>query len=396
MREVYFDYNATTPLDPKVREAMLPYLGEVFGNPSSVHHVGQRARAILDEARDRAAHVLGCKPSEIVFTSGGTESNNLAIFGMARRFKPKGRHIVTSSIEHHAVLHCCHYLAQNEGFEITYLPVNPEGVVSVEALEKAIRPDTILVSIMAANNEIGTLQPVAELGAICRQRGVPFHTDAVQWFGKEPFEEIGQFNADLVSICAHKLHGPKGAGLLFIKSPLQPDPLLFGGAHENERRAGTENLAGLVGLVEALERFVRPTVFDPVQLSPLAKRLIEVIDHLEDVKFAGSRTHRLANTVSFLVNGADSIALLAGLDLEGICASSGSACSAGSVEPSHVIRALGVEPQLANSLLRFSLGRDSTLDEVEYVAEVLPEVIARARRNAPPQAATFSKAHPIQ
>jgi cysteine desulfurase len=396
MRDVYFDYNATTPLDPAIREAMLPYLGEVFGNPSSVHHVGQRARAVLDEARDRAAGALGCKPSEVVFTSGGTESNNLAVLGIARRFKTKGRHIITSSIEHHAVLHCCEYLARNEGFEVTYLPVDGEGVVSVGALEGALRQDTILVSIMAANNEIGTLQPVAQLGALCRHREVPFHTDAVQWFGKEPFEQVHQFNADLVSICAHKLHGPKGAGVLFVKSPLQPDPILFGGGHENERRAGTENLAAIIGLVETLERFVRPPVFNPARLSPLASRLLEVIDHLDNVQFAGSRTHRLSNTVSFLVKGADSIALLAALDLEGICSSSGSACSAGSVEPSHVIRALGVEPQLANCLVRFSLGRGSTLEEVEYVAGVLPEVILRARRDAPQPAATNSNTHPVQ
>ena len=267
MQTVYFDYNATTPLDPQVREAMLPFLGEVWGNPSSVHHVGRQARAQLDDARERAAKVLGAKPSEIVFTAGGTESANLAILGTARLLKPKGRHIITSAIEHHAVLRCCEYLAQREGFEVTCLPVDREGLVSPDSLAEAIRPDTILVSIMAANNEIGTIQPVAELGAICRQRGVVFHTDAVQWFGKEPFESVHQFNADLVSICAHKIHGPKGAGALYVKSPLQPAPILLGGSHENERRAGTENLAGIIGLVEALERFVRTPVFDREKLS---------------------------------------------------------------------------------------------------------------------------------
>ena len=260
-RGLYFDYNATTPLDPAVREAMLPYLGEVFGNPSSVHHVGRRARALLDDARDRVGLVWGGKPSEVVFTSGGTESSNLALFGTARLLKDKGRHIITSAIEHHAVLHPCEYLAKKEGFEITYLPVNSEGVVSVGALKAALRPDTILVSIMAANNETGTIQPVAELGAQCRERGVLFHTDAVQWFGKEAFTNIHQFNADLVSVCAHKFHGPKGVGALFVKSPLQPDPMIFGGGHENERRAGTENLAGIVGFAEATERFVRSPVF---------------------------------------------------------------------------------------------------------------------------------------
>ena len=379
MQTVYFDYNATTPLDPQVRAAMLPFLDEVWGNPSSVHHVGQQARALLDEARDRAAKVLGSKPSEVVFTSGGTESANLAILGVARLLRPKGRHIITSAIEHHAVLRCCEYLAQREGFEVTFLPVDGEGLVSPDSLAKALRPDTILVSVMAANNEIGTIQPVAELGALCRQRGVLFHTDAVQWFGKEPVEDVHQFNADLVSICAHKIHGPKGAGALFIQSPLQPAPILLGGSHENERRAGTENLAGIVGFVESLERFVRRPVFDREKLAPLTGRLIQLIDRLPGVQFVGSRERRLANTVAFVVAGSDSLPLLAGLDLERICASSGSACSAGSLAPSHVIEALGGEKRLADSLIRFSLGRESTLEEVQLVERVLPEVIRRAQ-----------------
>lgn len=381
VRTVYFDYNATTPLDPAVRDVMLPFSGEVWGNPSSVHHVGQRARAFLDDFRDRTARVLKCKPSEVIFTSGGTESNNLAIFGAARMLKSKGRHIISSAIEHHAVLHSLDYLAQREGFEITLLPVNREGRVAVEDLEKAIRPDTILVSIMAANNEIGTIQPVAELGSVCRNRGILFHTDAVQWFGKEPLTGVDQFNADLVSICAHKFHGPKGAGALFIRSPLHPDPILFGGGHENERRAGTENLAAIAGFTEALERFVPTPVFAKDGLLPLTERLEQFVGHLPGVSLASPRKNRLANTVSLVVAGADSITLLAGLDIEGICASSGSACSAGSLEPSHVISALGVEWKLANSLVRFSLGRDSTLEEVELVERVLPEVIRRGQQS---------------
>jgi len=380
MRTIYLDYNATTPLDPEVRRAMEPYLGEIFGNPSSVHHVGRRARAILDEARDRASQVLKAKPSEIIFTSGGTESTNLAIFGAARMLKNKGRHIITSSVEHHAVLYCFEYLAKHEGFEATYLPVDSEGVVSVEALRKALRPDTILVSIMAANNEIGSIHPVAELGAVCREKGICFHTDAVQWFGKEPFSEVHQFNADLVSICGHKFYGPKGAGALYAKSPLLPQPILWGGAHENERRAGTENLAAIIGMVEAMERFVRKPVFDRERLEPLASRLVQLADSIPGAFFVGSRGRRLTNTVSFLVRGSDSIALLAGLDMEGICASSGSACSAGSLEPSHVIRALGVDKSLANSLVRFSLGRESTMEEVSCVEEILPKVIRRVQR----------------
>jgi cysteine desulfurase len=387
MQTVYFDYNATTPLDPQVREAMLPFLGQVWGNPSSVHHVGRQARAHLDDAHDRAAKVLGAKPSEVVFTAGGTESANLAILGTARLLRPKGQHVITSAIEHHAVLRCCEHLAQKEGFEVTCLPVDREGVVSPDSLTKAIRPDTILVSIMAANNEIGTIQPVAELGAICRQRGVVFHTDAVQWFGKEPFASIRQFNADLVSICAHKIHGPKGAGALYVKSPLQPAPISLGGSHENERRAGTENLAGIIGLVEALERFVRTPVFHRERLAPLTGRLMSLIERLPGVLFVGSHEPRLANTVSLVVEGSDSLPLLAGLDLEGICASGGSACAAGSLEPSHVIEALGVDKRLANSLVRFSLGRASTLAEVELVESILPEVIQRTRRQDAPVSA---------
>lgn len=379
MRTIYFDYNATTPLDPAVRDAMLPYLGEVFGNPSSVHHVGRRARALLDDARDRVAKVWAAKPSEVIFTSGGTESSNQAICGTARLRRDKGRHIITSQVEHHAVLHTCEYLAKKEGFEVTYLPVRPDGFVSVDSLVAAIRPDTILVSIMAANNETGSIQPVAELGKACRERGVLFHTDAVQWFGKEPFESIHQFHADLVSVCAHKFHGPKGAGALFIRSPLLPDPIVFGGGHENERRAGTENLAAIIGFAEATERFVKTPVFPKEPLLTLTQRLIAFIEQLgpKAAVLRSPRDRRLANTLAFTVPGADSISLLAGLDLEGICASSGSACSAGSLEPSHVMLALGVPKGEANALVRFSLGRESALTEVEHVERVLPEVIAR-------------------
>ena len=377
-RTIYFDYNATTPLDPAVREAMLPFLDAVWGNPSSVHAVGRRARALLDDARDRAAIFLGTKPSELIFTSGGTESNNLAVFGAARSRSGRGKHLITSAIEHHAVLHGFDYLEKREGFQVTRLPVDGEGRVSVEAVKRALRPDTVLVSVMAANNEIGTIQPVADIGTLCRERGVVFHTDAVQWFGKEPFASLAQFNADLVSVCAHKFHGPKGAGLLYIRSPLHLDPVAFGGGHENEQRAGTENLAGISGLVAALERFVKTPVFAPGKLAGLVAQLRERAASVGGCTLVSPATGCLNNTVSFVVAGADSIALLAGLDVEGVCASSGSACSAGSLEPSHVILALG-RPETANSLVRFSLGRDSTLAEVAAVGEILPEVVRRAQ-----------------
>jgi cysteine desulfurase len=378
-KTIYFDYNATTSLDPQVREMMLPFLGNVYGNPSSIHHVGRHARALLDDARDRVAHQWKCKPSEVIFTSGGTESNNLAIFGAARLRRDKGRHLITSRIEHHAVLNCFEYLEKKEGFAVSYLPVNAEGLISPEDLAAAIRPDTILVSIMAANNEIGTVQPVAELGAICRSCGVVFHTDAVQWFGKEPVASIHQFNADLVSVCSHKFHGPKGTGALFVRSPLLPDPIHFGGGHENERRAGTENLAAIIGFTEALARFADPPVFPSQILSSLTDRLIGFLGSLEGVQFRGSFSKRLSNTVAFTVAGCDSITLLAGLDLRGICASGGAACSAGSVNPSHVLLALGVEHHLANSLIRFSLGRASSLEEVQFVEAALKDVIKQAR-----------------
>jgi cysteine desulfurase len=379
MGTVYLDYNATTPLDPFVREAMLPFLDEVWGNPSSVHHVGRRARALLDEARDRAAGVLACKPSEVIFTSGGTESVNMAVMGVARLFRQKGRHLITSSIEHHAVLHCFQYLERKEGFEVTYLPVDRQGKVDPEAVRSALRPDTILVSVMAANNETGTVQPVAEIGTVCQERGITFHTDAVQWFGKEPFSGVSQFNADLISLCSHKFHGPKGAGALYIKSPLHPEPLLRGGGHENERRAGTENLAAIVGMVEALSRFVREPVFSKERLGPFSERLIKLLDKNEYTIFAGSRESRLNNTVSFVSRGTDSIAVLAGLDMEGICASSGSACSAGSLEPSHVISAMGFEKELSNSLIRFSLGRGTAEEDITLVEAVLPGILKRSQ-----------------
>ncbi|HEV7925035.1 MAG TPA: cysteine desulfurase family protein [Verrucomicrobiae bacterium] len=379
MKTIYFDYNATTPLDPSVRQAMLPFLDEIFGNPSSAHHVGRRARALLDDARERVAGAWRCKPSEVVFSSGGTESNNLAILGTARALRTKGRHLITSTIEHHAVLNCFEYLEKHENFGVTYLPASAEGLISPDDLKKALRPDTTLVSLMSANNEMGAIQPVAEFGEICRARGVLFHTDALQSFGKEPFAGVNQFNADLVSFCAHKLHGPKGAGALFIKSPLHPEPIILGGSHENERRAGTENVPAIIGMAHAVENFLTPPIFPAEHLNTLTTHLIQFLDSLEGVQFRGSKTRRLSNTVAFTVEGCDSATLLAGLDLEGICASSGSACASGALEPSHVMSAMGVEKKLASSLVRFSLGRDSTVDEVLAVEEALRIVIKQAR-----------------
>ena len=380
MNPIYWDYNATTPLDHQVRQAMEPYLENVWGNPSSVHAVGRRARAALDEFRYRLAGAWKCRPSEVIFTSGGTESNNLAVLGTARLRGAQGyRHLVVSPVEHHAVLHALKHLEAHEGFTLTLVPVNHHGRVSAEAVAKALRPDTALVSIMAANNETGTLQPVAEIGRLCRERGVLFHTDAVQAFGKLPFERIDQFEADLVSVCAHKFHGPKGAGALFIRSPLLPHPTQHGGAQENERRGGTENLTAVAGLVSAFETLVLQPVFPTDSLRAWTERLAQTVTSLPGVERHGCPENRLPNTLAFSVEGTDSISLLANLDLEGVCASSGSACTAGSVEPSHVLRAMGVPESRAKALVRFSLGRESTEEEVARVESLLPTLIDRCR-----------------
>lgn len=380
MQTIYLDYNATTPLDPAVREAMLPFLGGEFGNPSSVHHMGRRVRAFLDDARDRVATVWRCKPSEIIFTSGGTEANNLAIFGTARLLRDKGRHLITSQIEHPAVLNCFEYLERKEGFAVTYLPVDREGRISPSLLAAEFRPDTVFVSLMAANNEVGTVQPVAALGSLCRARGIVFHTDAIQSFGKEPFESIHQFNADLVSCCAHKFHGPKGAGALFIRSPLHPDPLLFGGGHENERRAGTENVAAIAGFALATETFLANPVFLTSSVSAFVQGLTGCLLQLNGCHILSPVQGRLENTVSVYVDESDGLTVIANLDLAGICASSGSACSAGSLTPSHVVSAMGYPPAAASSLIRFSFGRSNTRDELETVVSLLPDIIWRSQR----------------
>jgi cysteine desulfurase len=316
----------------------------------------------------------------VIFTSGGTESNNLAVLGAARLGKSQGRcHLVASPVEHHAVLHAFKYLESQEGFTLTLLPVDHHGRVSIDSVAAALRSDTALVSVMTANNETGTIQPVAEIGRLCRQQGVTFHTDAVQSFGKLPFESVHQFEADLVSVCAHKFHGPKGAGALFIRSPLLPHPTQHGGAQENERRGGTENLTAVAGLVTAFECFVPQPVFPADPLRAWTERLGRAVTSLPGVERHGCPENRLSNTLAFSVEGTDSISLLANLDLEGVCASSGSACTAGSVEPSHVLRAMGVPDSRAKALVRFSLGRESTEDEVTRVERLLPALIARCR-----------------
>jgi cysteine desulfurase len=315
----------------------------------------------------------------VVFTSGGTESNNLAVLGAARRLKDRGRHLITSAIEHHAVLNCFDYLEEHEGFEVTRIPPNSEGLVDPDDVGAAFRPDTILVSVMAANNETGAIQYVSEIGSLCRERGVCFHTDAVQWFGKVPTESAAIFEADLVSLCAHKFHGPKGAGALYIRSPLQPRSVQLGGSHEQERRAGTENLPGIVGLVEAAERFINPPVFPRGRLTELRDALRASLTGVEGVELRGARERCLSNTVAVTVAGCDSIGLLAALDLEGICASSGSACSSGALTPSHVMLAQGLAEELASGFLRFSLGQGTNAAEVAEAARAFPAIVKRLR-----------------
>ncbi len=359
---------------------MEPFLCEVFGNPSSTHAVGRQARASLDEFRERVARLWACRPSEVIFTSGGTEANNLAVLGTARALKDRGRHLVTSAIEHPSVLRPFEYLAKHEGFDLSIVRPDPIGRIQPEAVFAALRDDTILVSVMAANNEIGTLQPVSVIGRQVRERGIVFHTDASQWFGKEPVQTISDFEADLVTCCAHKFHGPKGAGALFVRSPLKPHSLHLGGSQENEHRGGTENLAAVAGLVLALEMHVSTPAFSRSALAPMIQRLEKQVLEVAGVRRWGpSLEERLVNTLTVSVDGCDSLSLLVGLDLEGICISSGSACSAGSLEPSRVLLSLGASVSEASSMVRFSLGRDTTLADIETATTVFRGVVQRVR-----------------
>jgi cysteine desulfurase len=380
---VYADHAATTPMLPIARDAWLAASQQV-GNPSSLHASGRHARRLVEEARERIAGALTVRPSAVVFTAGGTESDNLAVKGLywARHRATGARRILLSAIEHHAVLDPVQWLVEDQGAEQSWLPVDQLGRVDADAVvESLARGDVALCTVMWANNEIGTVQPIVELAEIAHEFGVPIHSDAVQAFGKIPFQDIHQFEADLVSVCAHKFHGPKGAGALFVKSPLQPLPTQVGGGHENERRAGTENLAAIVGLAVAFERCVVTPAFDASALLPLTERLAAAAAAIPGVTLRHAPEGRLANTIAFSVEGTDGIALMATLDLEGICASSGSACSAGSLEPSHVLSAMGVPAAAANALVRFSLGRDSTEAEVDRVAAVLPGLIQRLRNS---------------
>ena len=379
MRRIYADHNATTPLHPQVLEAMLPYLREHYGNASSVHVFGREARAAIDDARVRIANLFGCQESEIVFTGSGTEADNTAIFGVARARRAKGRHIICSSIEHHAVLHACQYLEKRGECEVTFLPVNRDCLVDPDDLHKAIRNDTVLVSVMSANNETGTIQPIKELATICRERGVPFHTDAVQSVGKVPVN-VEDWGVDLLSIAAHKFYGPKGVGVLFIRHGTKINPLLVGGSHENERRAGTENVAAIVGMAKAAELATATMADEQIRLLELTEKLAEgVMKRIGGAHRNGHPKLRIGNTVNFSFEGCEEEGLLLGLDLEGVAVSSGSACAVGSLEPSHVLKAMGLPHELAKTAVRFSFGMGNVAGDVDYILEVLPRLIERLR-----------------
>ena len=379
MRRIYADHNATTPLHPRVFEAMLPYLREHFGNASSVHIFGREARAAIDDARVRMAKLLGTQESEIVFTGGGTEADNTAIFGVVRAQADKGRHVVTSSIEHHAVLHACQYLERRGECEVTWLPVSQDCLVDPTDLRKAIRNDTVLVSIMSANNETGTVQPVRALAAVCRGRGVPFHTDAVQSYAKVPVN-VNDWGVDLLSIAAHKFYGPKGVGVLYVRRGTKFDPLLFGGSHENERRAGTENVAGIVGMAKAAELAMAKMSEEQSRLFGLTERLAAgITGQIGGAHRNGHFKLRIGNTVNFSFEGCEEEGLLLGLDLEGVAVSSGSACAVGSLEPSHVLKAMGVPHELARAAVRFSLGTDNKTEDVDLILQATARVVERLR-----------------
>jgi cysteine desulfurase len=382
MKRIYADYNATTPLDPEVLDVMLPYLREHFGNASSVHVFGREARAAVDDARVRLSKLLGCAEGELIFTGGGTEADNNAVFGVARANRKRGRHLVTSSIEHHAVMHACQYLEKTGECEVTYLPVSRDCLVDPDDLRKVIRHDTVLVSIMSTNNETGTIQPVKELAAVARERGVSFHTDAVQSFAKMPVN-VNDWSVDLLSISAHKFYGPKGVGALFIRRGTKIDPLQFGGSHENDRRAGTENVAAIVGLAKAAELATTRMGEEQCRSFGLCEKLAAgIAEQISGAHRNGHLKLRIGNTINFSFEGCEEEGLLLGLDLEGVAVSSGSACAVGSLEPSHVLKAMGLPHELARAAVRFSFGKGNTGEDLPLILEALTRVVNRLRQFA--------------
>ena len=381
MNRIYMDNAATTAVSPAVLDKMLPYFTNIYGNASSIHGTGRDARKALEEARRKVAEVLNCKPNEVYFTSGGSESDNWAIKGTAFAQRKKGNHIITSAIEHHAVLHTCQWL-EKQGFTVTYVPVDEFGQVNPADVEKAITDQTILISIMAANNEIGTLQPIKEIAAIAHQHRVLFHTDAVQAVGAIPVD-VQDIGCDMLSLSAHKFHGPKGVGVLYIKQGTRIDNFMHGGAQERGKRATTENIPGIVGLAEAITLATQDLEKKSARIAALRDQLIDGLTAIPYVRLNGHRTNRLPNNCNISIRFVEGEALLLRLDLAGIAASSGSACTSGSLDPSHVLLAIGLPHEIAHGSLRFSLSDTSTQEEVDYVLKTLPGIVEVLRSMSP-------------
>ncbi|MCS7192020.1 MAG: cysteine desulfurase NifS [Armatimonadetes bacterium] len=379
-KPVYLDYAATTPLDPRVLEAMMPYLTEKFGNPNSIHTYGREARRAVDEAREKISQLLNCQPSEIVFTSGGTESDNLALRGVVEAYRQKGNHIITTAIEHHAVLHTCKAL-EEKGFEVTYLPVDEHGLVYPEQVAEAIREKTILVSVMHANNEIGTIEPIEDIVKAVKERrpDILIHTDAVQTVGHIPVD-VQKLGVDLLSFSAHKFYGPKGIGGLFVRRGVKLVPQITGGGQERNRRSGTENVASILGAAKALEISIEEMPKEMTRLQKLRDDLIaEVLKRIPDSRLNGHPSQRLPHNANFSFRGIEGETLLLQLDMNGIAASSGSACSSGSLEPSHVLLALGLSYEWAIGSLRLTMGRFTTYEDILKVIELLPSIVEKLR-----------------
>ncbi len=379
---IYLDYNATTPVDPSVLDAMLPYFAENFGNASSIHSPGQRARGAVDAARASVAALLGAKPSEIVFTSGGTESDNLALFGVVAASQRPRKHIITAAIEHHAVLNAAQAL-EKSGVDVTYISISREGIVDPEDIRRALRPETILISVMHANNELGTIQPIEEIGRIAAAAEVLLHCDAVQTAGKLPLD-VNRLGVHLLSISAHKIYGPKGVGALYVRSGTPLEPQFYGGHHERDRRPGTENVPGIVGLGKAAELARKNPQTDCARITTLRNRLEEALLAIcGDARVNGDRVQRVSNTSNISFHAAGGEALVIALDLQGIACSTGAACSSGAVGPSHVLMAIGLSPDEARSSLRFSLGRNTTAEEIEHVIAAVQQAVERLRALSP-------------
>ncbi len=382
MKRIYLDYAATTPMHPEVVKSMLPYFTDAFGNPSSIHSYGQEAKGAIEEARVKVADLIGARGEEIIFTSGGTEADNFALKGVAFANESKGNHIITSSIEHHAVIETCKFL-ERRGFRVTYLPVDEYGLVDPGDVRKAITDNTILISVMQANNEMGTIEPIAEIGKIAREAGIYFHTDAVQTVGHIPVD-INELEVDLLSMSAHKVYGPKGVGALYIRKGTKLIPFMHGGDQERRRRASTENVPGIVGLGKAVELVQQEMGEEAERLTYLRDQLIKgLLGRIDHTRLNGHPLKRLPNNVNVSVDYVEGESMLLNLDLEGICASTGSACSSASLEPSHVLLALGLSPEQAHGSLRFSLGKWTSEEEIERVLEVLPRVVAKLRAMSP-------------